>query len=175
MARIDDREGEGLRPEFPWSESVAYQLRDAYRSFARALQKGLEPHDVNAGSWLFLRQLWEKDGLTQRELTERVGLMQPNTNAALKQLSRRGLIRQTVDAKDRRKINILLTPKGRALRSKLIPLAIRIRNDAVRGIGAADLELVSRVLAKMKANLREVDETAAAGQMERRDSRRKRA
>jgi DNA-binding MarR family transcriptional regulator len=129
-------------------------LRDTYRSFARALQNALEAHDVNAGSWLFLRHLWEEEGITQRELTQRVGLMQPNTNAALKQLTRRGLIRQTVDAEDRRKLNIYLTPKGKALRRKLIPLAVDIRNDAVRGISAGDLELVAWVLSRMKANLR---------------------
>jgi MarR family transcriptional regulator, organic hydroperoxide resistance regulator len=155
MAKSDEGEDGRGPAEFPWSESVAFQLRDAYRSFARALQDALEAHDVNAGSWLFLRHLWEEDGITQRELTERVGLMQPNTNAALKQLARRGLIRQTVDSEDRRKLNIYLTRKGKALRHKLIPLAVGIRNDAVRGISAGELESVERVLSKMKANLRE--------------------
>jgi DNA-binding MarR family transcriptional regulator len=154
MAKTDGENGQGI-PEFPWSESIAFQLRDAYRSFARALQNAIEAHDVNAGSWLFLRHLWEEDGITQRELTERVGLLQPNTNAALKQLARRDLICQTVDAADRRKLNIYLTPKARALRRKLIPLAVGIRNDAVRGISAGDLELVCRVLSKMKMNLLE--------------------
>jgi DNA-binding MarR family transcriptional regulator len=154
MAKTDGENGQ-RSPEFPWSESVAFQLRDAYRSFARALQNALEAHDVNAGSWLFLRHLWEEDGITQRELTERVGLLQPNTNAALKQLARRGLIRQTVDVEDRRKLNIYLTPKARALRRKLIPLAVAIRNDAVRGISAGDLELVCRILSKIKMNLLE--------------------
>jgi DNA-binding MarR family transcriptional regulator len=154
MVKAGGKSGKGA-PAFPWSESVAFQLRDAYRSFARALQVALEAHDVNVGSWLFLRHLWEEDGITQRELTKRVGLMQPNTNAAMKQLARRGLTRQTVDADDRRKLNIHLTPKGKALRHDLIPLAVGIRNDAVRGISASELDLVVRVLAKMKANLRQ--------------------
>jgi MarR family transcriptional regulator, organic hydroperoxide resistance regulator len=139
--------------EFPWSESIAYLLRDTYKAFAQALKDELERFNVNVGSWLFLRVLWSEDGLTQRELTRRVGLMQPNTNAALKQLARRGLIRQTTDPDDRRSINIFLTAEGRALGRSLIPIAKRIRDQSVIGLRDKDLAMLTRLLATMKQNL----------------------
>ena len=76
----------GAEPH-PWSDSVAFLLRNSYRVFARALQERIQSEGIPIASWPFLRHLWQQDGITQRELTAAVGLMQPNTNAALKQLT----------------------------------------------------------------------------------------
>lgn len=138
---------------FPQSESIAYRLRDAYRAFAQVLERELDRHNVNVGSWLYLRVLWDEDGLTQSELTRRVGLMQPNTNAALRQLERRGLIRQTIDPHDRRRINIFLTREGRALSRVLIPAAKKIRERSVAGFRRSEVEQLIAMLERMKANL----------------------
>ena len=59
-----------------WREAVpndrlAHLVKDATRALLRALQMRLTAHDVSLGHWTFLRILWEKDGLTQRELSER--------------------------------------------------------------------------------------------------------
>src|SRR5581483_6634263 len=84
----------------PWSDSIAYLLRNGYRVFARALQERIQAEGIPIGSWPFLRHLWQQDGITQKELTQAVGLLQPNTNAALKQLARRGWVTQTHDSED---------------------------------------------------------------------------
>ena len=39
----------------------------------RALQARLAAHGVSFGHWTFLRILWERDGLTQRELSAEAG------------------------------------------------------------------------------------------------------
>jgi DNA-binding MarR family transcriptional regulator len=138
---------------FPWSESVAFQLRDTHKAFAQILKQELDRQDVNFGSWSYLRVLWREDGLTQRELTNRSGLMQPNTNAALKQLSKRGLIIQRVDPHDRRRINIYLTPQGRAIGRHLVPFAVRLRERALAGISRHEFSLLLDLLARMRTNL----------------------
>jgi DNA-binding MarR family transcriptional regulator len=155
---------------FPQSESIAYRLRDVYRAFAQILENELERHDVNIGSWLYLRVLWDEDGLTQSELTRRVGLMQPNTNAALRQLERRGLIRQTVDPHDRRRINIFLTPEGRALSRVLIPAAKKIRTRSVAGFRASEVAKLIEMLERMKANLTDASAAPARRQAARKNA-----
>jgi DNA-binding transcriptional MocR family regulator len=47
---------------------------------------------VSIGHWTFLRVLWTADGLTQRELSDEAGVMEPTTFAALKAMERRGYI-----------------------------------------------------------------------------------
>ena len=63
-----------------WHEAVpddrmAHLVKDATRGFLRALQTRLAAHDVQLGHWTFLRILWERDGLTQRELSAEAGVM----------------------------------------------------------------------------------------------------
>jgi len=47
--------------------------------------------------WYFLRALWERDGVNQRELTNSVGIMQPTTVMALRSMQSRGLVRMEPD------------------------------------------------------------------------------
>ena len=72
-----------------WREAVpndrlAHLVKDAARALLRALQLRLTAHGVSLGHWTFLRILWEKDGITQRELSEQAGVMEPTTTSALK-------------------------------------------------------------------------------------------
>jgi DNA-binding MarR family transcriptional regulator len=139
--------------EAGFDSSIGYVLRDTYRGFSRALQSKISPHGVSIGQWYFLRVLWDEDGLTQRELSQRVGMMEPTTVTALNGMERRGYVKRVRNAKDRRKINIYLTDKGRALRAKLLPFVPEINRVATRGIADADLERMKSLLAAMKKNL----------------------
>jgi MarR family transcriptional regulator, organic hydroperoxide resistance regulator len=168
--RAGERPGKG-REIFPWSQSVGYQLRDTYKAFAQVMKQELDHLDINFGGWPYLRILWREDGLTQRELTHRSGLMQPNTNAALKQLSKRGLIIQKVNPHDRRRINIYLTPQGRAIGQHLVPLALRVRERALAGIKRKEFLLLLDLLARMKTNLNAGDQIDAGRETRPRKSK----
>ena len=137
----------------PWSDSVAYLLRDSYRVFARALQERIQAEGIPIGSWPFLRHLWQQDGITQKELTKAVGLMQPNTNAALKQLARRGWVNQTPDRDDKRKIRIHLTPKGRQLFYRAFPLALEAREQALADFSEEEVDTLRSLLKRITKNL----------------------
>src|SRR5665213_3603241 len=125
-----------------WREAVpndrlAHLVKDARRALVRALQMRLAEHNVSFGHWSFLRILWEGDRLTQRELSDRAGVMEPTTFSALKAMERLGYIRRRQFAGDRKKIYVLLTAKGRALRDVLVPLAEDVNRIAVRGVKPA--------------------------------------
>jgi DNA-binding MarR family transcriptional regulator len=137
----------------PWSDSVAYLLRNSYRVFARALQERIQAERIPIGSWPFLRHLWQQDGITQKELTKAVGLMQPNTNAALKQLVRRGWVKQKPDGDDKRKIRIYLTPKGRQLFYRAFPLALQAREQALADFSEDEIAALRSFLKRITKNL----------------------
>jgi len=50
-------------------DRIAHLVKDAMRGLHRALQTRLAQHGVQPGHWVFLRVLWLRDGLTQRELS----------------------------------------------------------------------------------------------------------
>ena len=133
--------------------TVGYLVRDVHRALARALQSRIASHGVSMGQWFFLRALWDEDGLTQRELSQRVGMMEPTTVTALNGMERRGLVERVRNAHDRRKVNIYLTPKGRALRDVLMPCSIDVSREATQGISPLELASTVDVLRRMTSNL----------------------
>jgi len=151
-----------------WREAVpndrlAHLVKDATRALLRALQMRLTEHAVSLGHWTFLRILWEKDGLTQRELSELAGVMEPTTFSALKSMEKLGVVTRRQLAGNKKKVFVFLTPKGRALKAKLVPLAEEVNEVAVRGVKPADIATTRRLLLAILENLaRDEIESASA-------------
>lgn len=152
LAAIEDA-ANGKDVEFDSETSVGYLLRDTYRAFTKILQARISTQGVTIGQWYFLRVLWDEDGLTQRELSQRVGMMEPTTVTALNGMEKRDYVKRVRNAEDKRKVNIYLTDKGRALRNTLLPHAIDVNIRAVAGVPSEDVEAVRRTLHVMRQNL----------------------
>ncbi|HUQ75757.1 MAG TPA: MarR family transcriptional regulator [Burkholderiales bacterium] len=135
------------------TDRLAHLTKEAWRAFVRELQGRLAEHDVSFGHWTFLRILWERDGLTQRELSDEAGVAEPSTNAAIKSMEELGYVTRKRLPDNRKNIYVRLTPKGRALRVKLVPIAQAVNRDAVRGVPARDVEAARRVLTTVTENL----------------------
>jgi DNA-binding MarR family transcriptional regulator len=141
-----------------WQEAVpndrlAHLVRDAAKGLTRALQVRLAKHGIPFGHWAFLRILWETDGLTQSELSEQAGVMEPTTFAALTAMEQLGYIARKKASDNKKKIFIHLTRQGRALKRKLVPLALDVNRIAVKGAGSADIAIARRLLLHMIENL----------------------
>ena len=139
--------------DLPHHESEGYLVRDAHRAFQRLLEKRIAPHGVTRGQWYFLRVLWMQDGLSQRELSTRVGMMEPTTVIALRSMEKAGLIRRVRRKDDRRVTRVWLTPKAKRMRDGLLTLARGINDDADIGIDRKEIAVFRRVIARMTANL----------------------
>lgn len=137
----------------PFDRSVGYQIRMTHRALQRYLQQHIEPHGVTPGMWYFLRALWHQDGLTQRELSDIVGTMEPTTLTAIRSMEKNGLVTRTRSDQDRRKINIHLTPRAYALKDQLMPMARKVVEDAVEGFSSEEREALMRSLDLIQRNL----------------------
>jgi len=135
--------------------SIGYLARIVFRSFSRLLERKTLEYDVSAGQWRFLRQLWREDGITQRELSERVGMREPTTVVALKGLEKAGLITRKKTAEDRRKTFIYLTPHAKKLELVLAPMNAEIHEVATRGMTDAEVETLQALMRRVIDNLAE--------------------
>ena len=146
-----------------WQEAVpndrlAHLVKHAARGLARALQMRLTEHSVSYGHWTFLRILWETEGLTQRQLSGEAGVMEPTTFSALNAMERLGYVVRRPSPKSRKEVHVYLTLKGRALKTKLVPLAEEVNAVALRDIDPRDIAATRRTLLALIANLA-ADET----------------
>ena len=87
----------------------------------RALQYRLSPFGVSFGHWTFLRILWNRDGLTQKELSDLAGVMEPTTFSAVKAMERMGFIERRHLPGNKKNMHVYLTNAGAHLNMYLCP------------------------------------------------------
>jgi MarR family transcriptional regulator, organic hydroperoxide resistance regulator len=150
-------------------------LRAADSTFNRRLRDALALHDVTFGQFQHLRNLWVENGLTQAELSRRIGIEMASSTAILDSLEARRLITRVRNAADRRKINVFLTPAGTALKKPLLACAARVNKEARRGLADAELASVFALLGRIIANLEALRAAAPAGEEPAKARRRARA
>lgn len=133
--------------------SLGHLLRDTSRLVQRELAARLERHRLSLPQYYVLRELWSEEGLSQRELAARVGVLDPAMVATIDALAEAGLVVRERSSSDRRKTNVLLTPAGRRARDELTHHAAETIESALAGIDDATVACVRVALQRMKANL----------------------
>jgi DNA-binding MarR family transcriptional regulator len=104
-----------LAGEGPLSYAI-FQLARAHRGHAAAM---LRKMDLHPGQELLLMHLLDRDGQTQSELLDSVGLDHSTVSKSLRRMQDAGLVVREPAEHDRRVMVVHLTEKGRAMREPL--------------------------------------------------------
>lgn len=107
------------RPAAAEGARVSYavlMLARAHRGYAARLLRDLGLHP---GQEHLLMELYDRDGQTQSELLDSVGLDSSTISKALSRMGQAGLVRRKRSAADGRVLVVWLTDEGRALRAPI--------------------------------------------------------
>jgi DNA-binding MarR family transcriptional regulator len=99
-------------------QQLCFALYSASRALTRAYAPLLEPLGLTYPQYLVLLVLWEEDGVSVKQLGERLALDSATLTPLLKRLAERGIVERRRDENDERVVRIHLTPGGKALRGK---------------------------------------------------------
>jgi DNA-binding MarR family transcriptional regulator len=136
------------------TDQVSSQLvRHVNRALQQVLEIRIATSGIKRGQWYFLRVLWEEDGLSQRELSKRVGTKEPTAAMALRTMEKSGFIRRVRSKEDSRRAQVWLTPKANKLRDKMLKVVQSITKDAEKGIAKAQLDNFHKTSVQMINNL----------------------
>ncbi|MEV7734500.1 MarR family winged helix-turn-helix transcriptional regulator [Streptomyces sp. NPDC088921] len=127
--------------EGPMSYAI-FQLARAHRARASAMLREMELHP---GQELLLMQLLDRDGQTQSELLESVGLDHSTVSKSLRRMQDAGLLVREPAAHDRRVMVVHLTDKGRALREPLADMWRSLEETSARDLSAQEAEAFVRI------------------------------
>ncbi|NTJ41019.1 MarR family transcriptional regulator [Agrobacterium larrymoorei] len=105
---------------FSRKDSATYLAAQLAKTFSRALNKRATALGFSPGQFPVLLELWQEEGLTQRQLLDRVDIEQATLANTLSRMERDGLIERNPHPKDRRAQIISLTENGRELEAKAI-------------------------------------------------------
>ena len=131
------------------------------RALRFRLDRSLQTIGLRLGQYQLLRLLWEEDGLTPRELADRLQAQMPTVTRTLQRMVRDGLVRREAHPAHARSVRICLNPKGEALRDSVAHILDDETNRALLGFTASEQVAFSAFMDRIAWNVRH-DEQARA-------------
>ncbi len=116
-------------------------------------QRALAAHKLTIDMWRVLAALSNNGGQRQIDLADVTSIEASTVSRLVTRLVRLGLVTRSRSETSNREVVVQLSPKGRALVKKLIPVALGLEGAAAEGISAADLAQLKRTLRKIYTNL----------------------
>jgi DNA-binding MarR family transcriptional regulator len=152
---LDDPELDpGGQPVFLGHDSFGLLLRIAMVGLRQSFKEQLASFGIPWSVWYYLRVLWDEEGLSQKELINRVGMLQPNATGAIQAMEKLGLVRTEREETDRRRIRVWLTPHARELKELLLPqVRERVEIVAFKDFTESERQQLTTLLARVCANV----------------------
>ena len=130
---------------------LPYRLAAAAGRISRAFaERYREEFGISIPEWRVLAHLHHAGPVSVRDIEARADMEKSKVSRAASRLERAGYIEKTVNDSDRRLLQLKLTPEGRALMRRILPVAMQFQAEirdrlgpAAEGLDAAlDLLLV---------------------------------
>jgi len=131
-------------------------VESAHTAFYRSLLRRFKDagHDITVEQWTVMLHLWQKEGLTQQEISGCANKDNPSICRLIDNMEKRDLVIRMADENDRRINRIYLTEKGKRLQTELINISNSNLKSSAKSITASDLKTCKTVLEKMIENLK---------------------
>jgi DNA-binding MarR family transcriptional regulator len=125
---------------------ICAQSRRNFEGALRALK-------LHVGQDLALYQLWQEEGLTQVQLSEKMGCEPPTVTNMVKKLEEYGFITRIPDKNDARVVRVYLTDQGRALKEPVMQIWQAQQKSLLNGLLPEERLLMRRLLQQMLGNI----------------------
>jgi DNA-binding MarR family transcriptional regulator len=109
----------------------------------------LTPNGLSIAMWRVLAALSNNGGQRQVDLVEMTSIDASTMSRLVSRLVRLGLVTRSRSATSNREVIVELSPKGRALVERLIPIAKELERTASTGVAAKDLAVAKRALGRI--------------------------
>jgi DNA-binding MarR family transcriptional regulator len=140
--------------ESPLLHELAQALSSAERCVVRQLARALEDEGVTVDQWRTLQLLADGRGHRMSEISEFAFLPAPSLTRLIDRMATDGLVHRRVDVRDRRRVLVHLTPRGRALQRRLAQRVEREQHAMLAADDAADTERLLALLSGLVTRLR---------------------
>jgi len=104
------------------SNQICFPIYSASRLITKAYKPYLDKLDLTYPQYLVLMVLWENDGLSVNQITEKLLLNTNTLSPLLKRMEKMELLQRSRCIEDERSVIIQLTTKGKKLKKKALPI-----------------------------------------------------
>lgn len=127
-------------------KSIGFLLSKAYQRGAALFKEELESYTLTPPQFSLLAFLWQEEGLSQVELSERTQIDRTTLCGLIDRLEKLELVERRTHPSDRRAYLICLTEQGKALEEPLTNAANRTAERFTAGLSTADRSELVRLL-----------------------------
>ena len=135
-------------------KSFGFLLSKAYQRGWALFKEELEDFDMTPPQFAIMAFLWQQDGLTQVELSEKSQVDRTTVGGLIDRLEKIGMVKRHTHPQDRRAYQILLTPKGKEMERPLTERAKRVTARFTAGLEQKDLDKLIKMLEILRGERR---------------------
>ncbi len=157
----------GGRPRLDLAEYLPYLInRVGSALVASYAQSALDDQQLTIAMWRVLAVLSNGGSQRQVDLADLTSIDASTLSRLVTRLMRRGLVKRSRSASNSREVAVALTPKGRVVVDRLIPLALAEERLAVAGVGAKDIATLKQTLRQIYRNITRAESERPASERE---------
>lgn len=141
-----------------WDKNSIYGLfKELIREHFIRREKLLSDLKLFRGQAPVLLLLSEKEGITQKEIAEKLKIKPSTVTLIIRRMKRRGLILTVKDTQDKRFTKIYLSDEGKKLICRLKKVFKQLETEMFKNFEEEDLKKLENYFQKIISNLREVN------------------
>lgn len=138
-----------MSDKFERESAYGWLIAVLHNNNSNLLDTELRKYGLTIALWPTLMCLWEEEGVTQKEISDKARVQRSTTTRTLDKLEALGLIERKADPNSRRVFKIFLTDKGRKLEEELLPIPLALTKKFLEPLSANEQEDLIRILQKL--------------------------
>ena len=153
--------------QFDLEQFLPYRLSVLTNTVSQGIARSYRGRfDLSVTEWRILAVLGRFPGLTASEVTERTAMDKVSISRAVSSLEQKDLLQRKIDASDRRRQQLFITPgPGRAVLEQVIPEARRYEEALASTLSADEISTLSNLIEKLQHRARELNVASSPRQL----------
>ena len=135
-------------------KSIGFLLSKAYQQAWALMREEIEPYDLTPPQFALLAFLWQQDGQTQSELSDKGQIDRTTIGGLIDRLEKNLLVERRKHPQDRRAYMIHLTELGREIEAPLCACAGRALARFTTGLSGQEVNELRRMLEILRSDRR---------------------
>lgn len=132
---------------------IAKYISQLYRKGSSYINKEISKYGIGSGQFMFLLELYKKDGKNQEEIAEDLKMDKGTTARALKKLEEQGFLTRLKDEKDKRSNKIYLSDKAKNIREDIFNILDDWNKQITRSLAKEEVKMLEDLLEKVCKNI----------------------
>jgi DNA-binding MarR family transcriptional regulator len=133
--------------------SVGYLLKRCGVLMTQVAEERFESLEISFTQWLVLVHLAQAEHISATQLSERIGHDMGALTRVVDELGKRGLARRERSRRDRRAVEIAITPAGRRQAHSAKRVLLELLNGLVEPFSSAEVDTLISLLQRLRAHL----------------------